>query len=183
LDEVGTRFDNGQTVVGFRDLAPDAMNAKVRVTVRDDAKNVVTKTEVKSQNGAMAWNFDGKKSGRYTAEVSLLDDKGAVRQTKEVVFSHESYEAQKAKYAEVAGAVALPEGGASSNAEVDLVDDKGNVVQKTATTKSGQYRFQNVDAGKYKVRVKKQGFDAAEMPVAAAAGVEAAAPEVAPARH
>jgi hypothetical protein len=183
LDEVGTRFDNGQTVVGFRDLAPDAMNAKVRVTVKDDAKKVVSTSEIKSQNGAMAWNFDGKKSGRYTAEVSLLDDKGAVRESKEVVFSHESYEAQKAKYAEVAGAVALPEGGASQNAEIELVDDKGDVVQRTATTKSGQYRFQNVDAGKYKVRVKKQGFDSVDMPVAAAAGAEAAAPMAAPARH
>jgi len=183
LDEVSTRFDNGATVVGFRDLAPDAMNAKVRVQVLDDKKNVVTTTEMKSSNGPVAWNFDGKKAGKYTAHVEIVDDAGKVRDAKDVVFSHESYEAQRAKYAEVSGAVALPEGGASSNAEVELVDDKGNVLQRTATTKSGQYRFQNVDAGKYKVRVKKQGFKDEEQKLDAKAGYEAAAPAVAPARQ
>jgi squalene-hopene/tetraprenyl-beta-curcumene cyclase len=41
----------------------------------------------------------------------------------------------------------------------------------------GQYRFKSVDSGKYKVRVKKDGFRAAEAPVEAKAG---AAPAAAP---
>ncbi len=182
LDEVGTHFEDGATVVGFRDLAPDAMKAKVRVTVLDDKKKVVKTAELASKNGAMSWQLEGAKSGRYTAQVALLDDKGAVRDQKEVVFSHESAEVARSKYGEVTGSVQLPEGGASQFADIELVDDDGNVVQEVQSTRSGQYRFKNVDAGKYKVRVKKKGFKAVEEDLKAEAGVESAAPAAAPAR-
>jgi hypothetical protein len=183
LQEVGTRFENGQTVVGFRDLAPDAMKASVKVRVLDEAKHEVKAATIPSANGAMSWNFDGNKSGRYTAHVELVDKDGKVKDQKDVVFSHESYEAQKAKYAEVAGSVALPEGGASSFADVELVDKDGIIVQKVQSTKAGNYRFQNVDAGKYKVRVKKKGFKPVEQQLDAAKGVESEAPAAAPARE
>jgi len=58
------------------------------------------------------------------------------------------------------------------NTEVELVDNDGNVVQRARTTRSGQYRFKNIDSGKYKVRVNKDGFDAPEQPVQAAPGKE-----------
>ena len=49
-------------------------------------------------------------------------------------------------------------------------DERGDVVQKTVTTEEGQYRFKDVDAGKYKVRVHKQGFKPQDAPAAAAPG-------------
>jgi squalene-hopene/tetraprenyl-beta-curcumene cyclase len=65
--------------------------------------------------------------------------------------------------------------GMSANTRVDLLDDKGNVVQSVRSTAQGNYRFKNVDGGKYKVRVQKDGFAAQE------AAVEAA-PKAAPAK-
>ena len=41
-------------------------------------------------------------------------------------------------------------------------------VQSTVSTEQGNYRFKNVDTGKYKVRVRKDGYDAPEVPVMAA---------------
>ena len=50
-----------------------------------------------------------------------------------------------------------------ANTEVELVDEKGNVVQSTRSTSSGNYRFRNVDKKKkYKVRVKKKGYKTQE---------------------
>jgi hypothetical protein len=49
------------------------------------------------------------------------------------------------------------------------------VIQSVRSTSEGQYRFKNVDAGKYKVRVRKDGFAPVEQDVAAAKGAEAAA--------
>lgn len=56
-------------------------------------------------------------------------------------------------------------GAGSSNTVVELVDDGGRVVQTTRSTEQGNYRFKNVDQGKYKVRVKKEGFSEREMTV------------------
>ena len=53
--------------------------------------------------------------------------------------------------------------------------DLGNVVQSVRSTSEGQYRFKNVDAGKYKVRIRKEGFAPVEQEVSAAKGAEAAA--------
>ena len=71
----------------------------------------------------------------------------------------------------------------SANTEVELVDKLGNVVQRTTTTRSGQYRFQNIDDGKYKVRVKKKGFKAWEADLDAPKAAEAAAPAASLARE
>jgi hypothetical protein len=79
---------------------------------------------------------------------------------------------QRANYGEVQGQLALPDGAAAANAPVELVDDDGNVMQKTRTTASGQYRFKGVDAGKYKLRVAKKGFEKLEAPVSTAKAVE-----------
>ena len=43
-------------------------------------------------------------------------------------------------------------------AVVDLLDEKGNVVQSTRSTEQGNYRFKNVDQGRYTVRARKEGF-------------------------
>jgi squalene-hopene/tetraprenyl-beta-curcumene cyclase len=179
LHEVGARFDGAATVIGLRDIAPEAMGATVKLTVVDEKNKVVREESKKSAEGPMSFTFAGDTRGRYTAKVSLVDATGKARDTQEIVFTHDTPEAQKARFAEVAGAVNGGEGQAFTNTEVELVDDKGQVVQKTKTTRSGQYRFQNVDSGKYKVRVKKDGFRDWEAPLDAQASKEAAAPAAA----
>ena len=76
--------------------------------------------------------------------------------------------AQRASYAEVEGQIALRGGAGSANTVVELVDDKGRIVQSTRTTDQGNYRFKSVDGGQYKVRVKKSGFSDLEQNVQAA---------------
>ncbi|MCC7071130.1 MAG: carboxypeptidase regulatory-like domain-containing protein [Deltaproteobacteria bacterium] len=182
LHEVGARFEGGKTVLGFRNLAPDAMKAKVRVRVLEDkggkGGKEVEKAELSAAEGPMAWTFAGKQGGRFKAELSLVDATGRVRDTEELVFTHDTWEAQRASTGDVAGAVNF-DGADLANTEVELVDNKGFVVQKSVTTRSGQYRFQNVDAGKYKVRVKKQGFKDWEADIKAEKAAEAAAPAAA----
>ena len=58
--------------------------------------------------------------------------------------------------------------GNSANTEMELVDDSGKVVQRTHTNEQGNYRFKNVNQGKYKVRAKKDGYGSAESDVQAA---------------
>jgi hypothetical protein len=185
LADVGTRFDGGLTQLSFRELMPQAKGRVVEVRVHaaeNGGKGAeVAKIVVPAVEGPMSipWDGAGAKGTRFVGVVRLLDENGRVRDVEEVLFTHESYEAQRAKYAEVQGSIGMEGGGLSANTEVELVDDHGNVVQKVATTRSGQYRFQNVDGGKYKVRVKKQGFKAWEADVAAEAAKETAAPAAA----
>lgn len=182
IHEVGTRFENDKTIVGFRNLAPETMKAKVKLEVLDDKKNIVTTETLAPSEGPMSWTFAGKQGGRFTARVTLVDAAGKVRDTEEVLFTHDTYEAQRNRFAEVAGQVQIDEDMAA-NTEVELVDGDGKVVQKTMTTRSGQYRFQNVDGGKYKVRVKKKGFKAWEADLEAAKAAEAPAPAAALSRE
>jgi squalene-hopene/tetraprenyl-beta-curcumene cyclase len=178
LQELATRFESDKTIIGFRNLAADDMKATVKITIVDDKKKEVATTTLKANEGAMSWAFDGKQGGRFTAKVALVDASGKVRDTEEVLFTHDTYEAQKNSFAEVAGQVQMGDDMAA-NTEVELVDKNGNVVQRAVTTRSGQYRFQDVDDGKYKVRVKKKGFKAWEADLAAPKAAEAAAPAAA----
>lgn len=179
LHEVGTRFEGGKTVVGFRNLAPEAMKAKISVrVVEDKGGKEVEKAELSALEGPMSWTFAGKQGGRFKALVSLVDASGKVRDTEEVLFTHDTWEAQRATTGDVAGAVNFGDD-ALANTEVELVDGDGRVVQRSVTTRSGQYRFQNVDSGKYKVRVKKKGFKDWEADVKADKAAEAAAPAAA----
>lgn len=101
-----------------------------------------------------------QRSGRYTARITFIDANARARQTETLVFSHESDEARRKKYAEVQGQVRLQDQGGkrSANTVIELVDEKGEVVQRTRTTAQGNYRFKNVDEGRYRVRVKKRGW-------------------------
>ena len=105
--------------------------------------------------------------GRYVAKVLFRDAAGKVRQSESTVFFHGSEAAQRQKYAEVEGQIAL-KGGSGSATLVELVDDRGRVVQATRTTEQGNYRFKTVDQGQYKVRVRKDGFSNLESPIQAA---------------
>jgi len=90
-----------------------------------------------------------------------------VIQKSETVFTQDSEAAQRAKFGEIEGQLNLSSGAASANTTVELVNDKGEVLQRVRSTDQGNYRFKSVSKGAYKVRVTKQGFAAKEAPVEA----------------
>ena len=187
LTQVGTGFSGGTTEITARDIALPTQRHQVQLNVKKvemkDGKPVSGATVFSTTQGGepgavkLAWagkGADGKSqpNGRYFAELVFKDEKGAVLQHDEVLFTHDTAENEAAKYGQVEGKLSLGGGArgaaAAANVEMELVDDKGDVVQRTVSTGEGQYRFKNVDTGKYKVRAKKAGYDFADMPVAAA---------------
>jgi len=118
--------------------------------------------------GSARLRWDGKveggalaKAGKYRARILARDSAGDLRQSRDLDFVHDTVANQKAKWAQVQGRLAFDDGGSAANAEVELVDEEGNVVARTRSTGAGQYRFKGVSADKnYKVRVKKKGFRA-----------------------
>lgn len=185
VTQLGSTSERGTSTITLRHVGPAHRPGSVRVVIKEGAKKdgkpgrEVFRLERPGAPGPMAfaWNGrDGKdrvmKGGRYVARVEAYEGK-EVLQTEELHFFHGSVEEQRATMAEVQGSLSLQDGRGSANTRVELVDDDGRVVQSSVTTGTGQYRFKNVDAGKYKVRVRKDGFAAAELPVDAAQGREA----------
>lgn len=189
LLELGARFTTEGSQLALRNIAPEGTKGQVRLEVRSaetGAKpDLVYSSTQTSTHGAMAFVFGGKgkdgkpfATGRYEAKVSFLGEDGQAKQTETLVFVHDTPEAQRARYAEVEGKLDLSrDGSGAANAQVDLVDDQGRVVQSVKSNAAGQYRFKGLDSGKYKVRVQKEGFKAEEAAVDAKAG---AAPAAAP---
>jgi squalene-hopene/tetraprenyl-beta-curcumene cyclase len=187
LTQMGNRFTGSGTEVSVRNIAPAEQKSRVRLEVYEvKTENGVDKPaervkaiEQDGKQGAMNFFWDGKddkgapkNEGKYVAKVSFLDDKGKVIQTVDQPFIHASAEYQMNNFGQIQGQIALPNEAAAGNVELELVDDLGNVVQKTWSTQSGQYRFRNVDDGKkYQIRAKKAGFSAAA-PVAPARAEE-----------
>jgi squalene-hopene/tetraprenyl-beta-curcumene cyclase len=177
LTQVGAEFSDNGTLLTLRNIAPSEMKANVRaeifstrqekgVVVAD--KSLATLEEPSAQ-GAMSFFWNGKdakgqamKAGeRYMARLSFVDADGKQRQSEEVQFIHDTREAQRDRYGEVAGGVNFAaDQREAANAEIELVDEQGNVVQRTRSTANGQYRFKGVETDKrYKVRVKKDGYE------------------------
>lgn len=194
LTQLGTRFDDGGTLVSLRDVAPAGTKGEVVLKVfstRTTGGIAARADEVFSQKKASAqgpvsffWNGqrDGNKpaspGGRYVAEVSFVDERGKVVQKAEVPFVHDTLEKQQAAFGEIEGALTVGGAAPAANTRVELVDGEGRVVQSTLTTNEGNYRFRNVDRGKYKVRVKKAGFEHAEAAATAAPAAAAPAPKM-----
>ncbi len=193
MTELGAQFDekSAASVVSLRNIAPQSEQAgsvemeiySIKDLGKDAAKDAkatepkerVFVTSKKGELGGLSFGWSGKASdgkalpvGRYVAKVHFRDAQGKVRQTDSTVFFHGSEAAQRAKFAEVEGQVALRGGAGSANTLVELVDKSGNVVQSTRTTEQGNYRFKSVDGGQYKVRVRKMGFSDLEQSVSAA---------------
>lgn len=131
-------------------------------------------TEQAGTPGAMtfAWNGNGgdgkaQPRGRYIAELEMRDKAGKLVQRSETVFTQDSEAAQHAQFGEIEGQLNLAGGAASANTTVDLVNDKGEVVQRVQSNEAGNYRFKSVSKGAYKIRVTKQGFAAKEAAVEA----------------
>ncbi|MFT3772927.1 MAG: carboxypeptidase regulatory-like domain-containing protein [Minicystis sp.] len=194
LTQLGTRFDDGGTLVSLRDVAPPSVHGDVVLRVfatRDDNGRPVRAGEVftakkTSAEGPMSFFWNGQRDadkpaspgGRYVAEVSFLDARGRAVQKAEVPFVHDTLEKQQQAFGEIEGNLMVNGAAPAANTRVELVDDQGRVVQSATTTNEGNYRFRNVDRGNYKVRVVRQGFQAAEAPVAAAPAAARAAPKM-----
>jgi hypothetical protein len=181
LSRVATRWDDGGTIVTLRNLA-EKRAGKVRLEVHQidgsgRAGAQVWGTEIASVAGPQSFFWTGTDDKgkavphvRYMAVLTWKDTEGRVVQTEQMPFVHADPRAQAANYANVGGRLAL--GGEEAdlaNQEVELVDGDGAVVARTRSTANGQYLFKNIDEGKYKVRVKKEGFAAQEMAVDAKA--------------
>jgi hypothetical protein len=182
LTHVGARFDEAkaETEISLRNIAPTAQTAgtiRLEVLTEGEKPALVFARDVKGEMGAMTIAWDGigsdkkaKPRGKYLAKVSFVDAQGKLRQTEKAVFFHDSEKVQQAKFGEVEGRIAADKGtaGFGANAMIELVDEKGRVVQSTMSNEQGNYRFKSVDRGKYTVRARKKGFAAAETKVEAA---------------
>jgi squalene-hopene/tetraprenyl-beta-curcumene cyclase len=184
LTEVGARFDEQRriTEITARNIAPTAEAAgKVELSVwsvdgaDNKRKDRVFASEQKGAPGAMAWSWDGRGSdgkqrpgGRYVAELTLRDARGKTIQKESTLFFQDGELEQRKRFGEIEGNLAMRGGpGVSANTTVELVDDKGNVVQSVRSTAQGNYRFKSVAAGKYHVRASKDGWAPQEAAVEA----------------
>jgi squalene-hopene/tetraprenyl-beta-curcumene cyclase len=185
MTQVSASFDEAaqKTLVTLRNISDPSAGGAIELEVWDVAegntatpKAKVFSASKKGEVGAVEFAWDGKGSdgkarprGRYVAKLAYRDAKGQLLQSESALFFHDSEAAQRQRYAEVEGQLGLGAGKAgSANTVVELVDDDGIVVQSTLTTEQGNYRFKNVDKGKYRVRAKKEGFRDLEQPVEAA---------------
>jgi hypothetical protein len=171
----GTRWSEGHTVFSLRNVAPRELAGTVRVRVRTPEGREVWRHDEPAAQGPVRVTWDGHPTqgeaapaGRYVATLSYVDRGGRSLQEIELPFVHDTVEAQQANYAQVQGQLNAEGAGGAANAEVELVDGAGRVVQRTVSTESGAYRFSNIDRGQYRVRVSRRGFRSMEAPVAAA---------------
>jgi hypothetical protein len=183
LTELGTRFDERKqaTEIAARNIALEA-TGKVELSIyaSGDASTRGKKvfgSEAAGTPGALTFDWrgtgtDGKPQprGKYIAELVYRDGKGKVLHRSETPFVHDSEAGQRANYAEIEGQLSqdAASGAAfSANTMVELVDEKGNVVQRATSTAQGNYRFKGVAKGNYKIRTSKAGFKAQEAAVEA----------------
>lgn len=187
LTQIGSSFSDGGTMFSLRNIAPSSKKNTVKLDIfssKESKGRVIAAQKLRSMSskgseGAMTFFWDGKdskgkdmKAGeKYVARLSFQDAKGKLLQTEELTFVHDTYEAQRNQYSEVAGQLSFGADKMSgvANTVVELVDEEGNVVEQTRSTASGNYRFRNVEKKKkYKVRVRKKGFKAQEKELAPA---------------
>ena len=185
LTQLGARSTDSGTEVSLRDIAPKASDGKIEVEILSSDKDgkpgkPVATVRRDGAAGALSVQWDGKDSGgkqaprgKYFARVKLREGERVV-QTEDLLFVRDTEAQQHDNFAEVSGNLHFAASAApASNAKVDLVDDRGNVVQSTRSTAAGQYRFKNVDQGKYHVRIQKEGYGAVDKPVDAKKAADA----------
>lgn len=189
LTQLGISSTEKDVAVSLRNIAPAAQQGNVEVQIlKPDGKGAPLATlRGAGAQGPMRLSWDGREeatkkdapAGRYLARVRFVRG-GAAVQTEDLVFVRDSLENQQRGYAQIQGQLRMPKASAgapaaAANARVELVDEVGNVVQSVRSTAEGQYRFKNVDAGRYRVRVKKDGFAPVERAVQAQKAAESAA--------
>ncbi|MEO0324280.1 MAG: prenyltransferase/squalene oxidase repeat-containing protein [Myxococcota bacterium] len=164
LTRAGARFVSGRTEISFRNVAAAAGGVvRLRVHREGEPDAPLRVLEAPAVPGAMVVAWDGQDAegapsgrGRFTGELAYVDAAGRLRQTLEVTFVHDTAEAQDARFGQVAGQLRLGDEDNVEGVEVELVDREGRVVQRTRSTRSGNYRFRNVDGGNYRVRTRRR---------------------------
>jgi hypothetical protein len=192
LTQLGSRFTAEGTELSLRNIGPQDQRAQLQVEIFaavdkggvEEAGARVRTLRLAGQQGAQRFVWDGKDEAgvaatgeRYIARLRWVDEAGVERQQESLNFVHASAEDQERKYAQIQGALELPNEAAAANVELELVNGAGVVVQRTRSTAGGNYLFRNLkDDQQYKVRVKKEGFVAAESaPIAPAPAAKARA--------
>ncbi len=180
LTDLGTRFDESRqtTEIAVRNIALEAtgkVELSVYATDGDKRGSKVFGTEQTGTPGAMTFGWTGVDTagkplprGKYIAELAFRDAKGKVVQKSETPFVQDTEASQRANYAEIEGQLALDGAagsGFASNTTVELVNAKGEVIQRATSTAQGNYRFKTVPKGSYKVRTSKAGFKSQEAAV------------------
>lgn len=180
ITRLGTAWSDGGTRVSFRDVAPADDAHRVLFSFHEVAEDGTAGAEIgrESREGAQGplstwWNDRPADGSRYIARVRILEVDGSLRQQEERAFVHADPAVQRARYADVEGRITLDKAVEAANTTVELLDDLGNVVGSTLTTRNGQYRFKNIDAGEYRVRVKKEGWGEVEAAAAPAVAEDA----------
>jgi squalene-hopene/tetraprenyl-beta-curcumene cyclase len=179
LTQIGVNATySGGTDISLRDIAPADLEGSVTMEIVAPDGKVVSTINEKRAPGARTLHWSGQGAGgapaakgRYTARLALRDKTGTQVQTQEVPFVNDTTEAQAANYGAVQGQLTI-DAAPAANTEVELIDNDGAVVGKTRSTASGQYRFKNLDAGQYKVRIMKPGFKSKMIDVNAAKAKE-----------
>ena len=180
ITDMGNTFEDNGTLLSMRNIAPESFKHTIELTILDEkGKKTLHKTTQPGVQGAVyyhwAGDLDGKEDtatrGDYKARWVVRDAKGKVRHERTFPFVHDTNEVQANKYSQVSGKINFADDGADvQNAEIDLIDEDGNVVQSVTSTSSGSYRFRNVKSKKkYKVRVRKKGKKAQTRELAPAA--------------
>lgn len=181
LHDLGTTYERGTTRLTVRNVAPAGRSGTLELRIFPLDETGQRGTEVHSQRlanpaqGPLTFEWTGESTGRYVAELNQLDSTGAVLQTVERSFVHDTAEARDAQFARIEGSLSVGASDVAENAEVELVDGEGRVVGRTRATRSGRYRFDGVSSGNYRVRASRRGFGTQEAEVRAAPAAAAEA--------
>ena len=176
---VGTKWDDGGTRFSARNIAPANVNGTVKLevfTLKNDAPEEVVFSEGRSASqGAIQFWWQGTDyvGARLLSRMTFRNAAGEVVQTVDHPFVHADPATQRASYGDVAGRVQFADGVEAQNAMVELVNEAGEVIGTSRTTKDGNYRFKNLEARKYRVRVRKEGRQVQEAEVEPAASEDA----------
>jgi hypothetical protein len=188
LTRVSSRWDDGGTLVSARDLAPAGRGHTVRMTIKKDKDGVpgaeLLRTEEPGRQGPVQFFWDGKDTagaghlGERVHAVLEVIEGGAVVQTESTILVHASPDWRQERFAGIQGKIDLGGADDAVNTLVELVDEAGRIIASEVTTDQGQYRFDDVDAGKYRVRVKKEGWKTQEAEVQASPAAAAAEADI-----
>jgi squalene-hopene/tetraprenyl-beta-curcumene cyclase len=109
ITRVGSRYEDGGTVISFRNLSTDENTVKLSifdVEVADgveSAGKLIVSQERDGRQGAMRFWWDGKSADqkdmpldRYVARLDYIDPSGSVRHSEQLIFVHDTPAAQQA---------------------------------------------------------------------------------------
>ena len=181
----GSRFQQGSTEITVRDIAPSDRAHQLELLVHpapatadEPRPAAIYRAQRKGAQGAHTFRWSGQRSdggevkpgAEMIAVLRWVAPGGEVRHQVELPFVHDTLEAQRQRYGQLAGNIRMKEGEEAANAVVELVDEEGRVVDQVRSTNEGKWRFRNVKKRPgLKVRFRKEGYAPREEAAPAAA--------------